>query len=149
MEPSYWRNRLEEMNLRQRSLLVVPRPDLSSAAVEVAEIRMRTHDGIRLWGMMGRCTLGTKPLPARIRMVGPGESVEVDRGAICEGFCDLVIQEPAGRRLEDRVLDVMRACQTASDLDHVDSTRVSFEFGGEEAKPDEFHIASHLMSEIK
>ncbi len=134
------------MQLKRKSLLVVPRPDLSSSAIDVAEIRIRTHDGIRLWGMTGRCTLGTKNQPARIRMICHDQPLEVDRKAVCDGFCDIVIQEPVGRRLEDRVLDVMRACQTAADLEGVDPTKISFVFSPRDTQPDEVLIASSLMT---
>ena len=149
LDPDYWHNRVEELNLRQRSVLTIPRPDLSSPAIDVAEIRIRTHDGIRLWGMTGRCTLGTQDLPARVRMVCHDQTLEVDREAICDGFFDIVIQEPEGRRLEDRVLDVMRACQTASDLDKVDSARITIQMGqlGSCSSPaDELMIASQLLT---
>ena len=146
MEPTYWRNRVEEMNLRQRSLFVLPRPDLSSPAVDVAEIRIRAHDGLRLSGMTGRCKLGSAALPARIRMIGAEQALEVDREAVCDGYCDIAIQVPEGRRLEDRVLDVMRACQTASEMEGVDPTRVSFVFRPDDTEPDEVRIASQLLS---
>ena len=146
LDPTYWRNRLEELNLGRRSLLVTPRPDLSSSVLEVGEIRMKTHDGIRLWGMMGRLTLGCAEQPARIRFVAADEEVTIDRDAVKEGCVDLVLQEPTGRRLEDRVLDVMRACQTAIDLDGIDPENVTFEFERPEQQPDEVRIASHLLS---
>lgn len=146
MEPTYWRNRVEEMNLRQRSLFVLPRPDLSSPAVDVAEIRLRAHDGLRLVGITGRCTLGSKAMPVRIRMICADQPLEVDREAVCDGFCDIAIHVPNNRRLEDRVLDVMRACQTAAEMDGVDPGRISFVFRSDDSEPDELRIASQLLS---
>lgn len=146
LDPDYWHNRVEQLNLRERSLLVIPRPDLSSPAIDVAEIRIRTYDGIRLWGMTGSCTLGSYDLPARVRMICHDQPLEIDREAVCEGFFDIVIQEPAGRRLEDRVLDVMRACQTAADLERVDSGRISIDLKRRSSQPDEVRIASHLLT---
>jgi len=146
LDPEYWHNRVESLNLRQRSLLVVPRPDLSSPAIDVAEIRIRAHDGIRLWGMTGRCTLGTRLAPARIRLIGADQQLEIDREAVCDGFYDIVIQEPATRRLEDRVLDVMRVCQTASDIEGVDAARISLDLRPCDSEPDEVRIASQLLN---
>ena len=53
------------------------------------------------------------PVPARIRSVGPEQRPEIDPSAIENGAAEFVFQEPAGRRLEDRVLDVVRICQVA------------------------------------
>jgi len=52
---------------------------------------------------------------ARVRVVGPSELPEVDRRAVQDGTVELILQEPAGRRLEDRVLDVLRIVQVARD----------------------------------
>ena len=146
LDPEYWHKRVEDLNLRERSLLVVPRSDLSNPAIEVAEVRIRAHDGLRLRGITGRCTLGSRAMPARIRMICHDQPLEIDREAVCDGFYDIVIQEPKERRLEDRVLDVMRACQTVTDLDGVDTTRISFVMSNSDAPPDEVRIATQLMT---
>ena len=44
LERVYWRNRLQQLNLAQPSVLLIPRPELSTNAVEVDEFRLRTSD---------------------------------------------------------------------------------------------------------
>ncbi len=145
LEPTYWRQRLSDPCLSPPSLLVVPRPDLSSSVVEVGEIRMRACDGTRLWGMMGRCTLANGDAPIRIRLLACDRPLEVDREAVKDGWVDFAVQEPAGRRLEDRVLDVMRAVETVRRLPGVDPSAISLIHEGDDPVPDEFLIAERLL----
>jgi hypothetical protein len=147
-ERSYWRNRLEEMNAVGRSLLCVPRPDLSTPSVEVEEFRIRAHDGIRLWGLFARSTFHRVGQAARIRVVGPCERPEIDRGVVEGGCADIVLQAAVGRRLEDRVLDVVRIFQFAANSDGIDRARVSFAGSDPGAPlPDEILIAQQLVQD--
>ena len=145
LERGYWRNRLQVLKLAQPSVILIPRPELSSGAVEVDEFRIRTHDGIRLYGLRARNRLRCTSGPVRVRVVGPCERPEIDRRAVEEGTPEFVFQEPAGRRLEDRVLDVLRVCQLAADDVAIDARRVRLV--APEQEPDEFLIASHLLAE--
>ncbi len=143
LEQSYWRNRLQVLKLARPSVLLIPRPELATHAVDVDEFRIRTHDGIRLFGLRARHRLGTSTTPARIRVVGPCELPEVDPAALQPGETEFVFQSPAGRRLEDRVLDVLRICQVATQ--HEDVRAGEVQLLSDEL--DEFLIASHLLSE--
>jgi hypothetical protein len=145
LEPTYWRSRLQGMGQVGRSLTLVPRPDLSGAGIEVVEFRLRAHDGTRLWGLLARPGWHPGELPARIRMVGPAERPEVDSHALERGEADVVFQEPPGRRLEDRVLDVVRICQLAQDTEGVDRGRIHFISPTDRREPDEFLIAQQLL----
>ncbi len=145
LEPTYWRTRLQGMEQVGRSLTFVPRPDLSGAGSEVVEFRLRAHDGTRLWGLLARPGWQEGQRPARIRMVGPSERPQIDRQAIERGDADLVFQEPPGRRLEDRVLDVVRICQLAQDTQGVDAGRIRFVSPRGRREPDEFLIAQQLL----
>ncbi|MEM7516865.1 MAG: hypothetical protein AAF368_08075, partial [Planctomycetota bacterium] len=109
--------------------------------------RMRAHDGLRIWGMLGRCRLAGETMPVRIRLVPPGHPLEIDREAIKDGSVEFVLQQPPGRRLEDRVLDVMRAFRTAAGLAGVDEEAVRLVHQGEKPVPDEFLIAKELLAE--
>lgn len=143
-ERSYWRNRLQELKLARQSVLLTPRPELSSAFVEVDEFRIRAHDGVRLYGLRAQSRIGGCTGPARVRLVGPSDLPAIDCQAIVSGQCEYVFQEPAGRKLEDRVLDVLRICQLAGETD-AESKRgvcLSFDEGDE---PDEFMIASRIL----
>lgn len=145
MEPRFWRARLEQGTDRPRSLVLVPRPDISSSMVEVEEFRFRSHDGTRLWGLMGRSALNRDCEPARIRLVGPCEPLAVDRRVVEGGTCEFVLQEQAGRRLEDRVLDVIQLFRLVRSFQGVDGRQVQLHLPEDGQAPDELRIASQLQ----
>jgi hypothetical protein len=145
LEPTYWRNRLRALDLRCSQLMITPRPDLSGNGKDVVEFRLRAHDGARLWGLLARPEWFEGDRPARIRSVGPADRPEVDPRASQEGVAELVFQEPAGRRLEDRVLDVVRICHLASTTKGIAPDQVSFSCSGDDRVPDEFVIAEQLF----
>ena len=147
LEPEYWQHRLEQQRSVRPFLLLVPRPDLSTATCDVEELRFRAHDGVRLWGMLGRCPLFREALPARIRIVSTGQLPSVDITTVEAGRAEIVIQAPPGRRLEDRVLDVLRCCDLARDLESIDARHVELfvEDGGR--CPDEIRIA-HCLRQV-
>ena len=91
----------------------MPRPDLSSPLVDVVEWRLRGHDNVRLAGLRGQSPFHPCPGGAWIRQVDPMGELEVSLDAISEGRVDFVFRVPPGRRLEDRVLDVLRVWQAA------------------------------------
>ncbi|MDZ4773330.1 MAG: hypothetical protein SGI72_09380 [Planctomycetota bacterium] len=144
-ERSYWRNRLQELKLARQSVLLIPRPDLSTPFVDVDEFRLRSHDGLRLYGLRAQSRIATGTGSARVRTVGPSDLPSIDNDTISQGECEYVFQEPAGRRLEDRVMDVLRICQLASDAGHemTRGVRLAAEQGSE---PDEFLIATRLLA---
>lgn len=144
LESGYWTNRLRELRLSRVSLVLIPRPELSSNGIEVDEFRVRAHDGIRLWGLRARSRFGSQS--ARVRVVGPSDLPKIDSAAVLRGEAEFVFQEPAGRRLEDRVLDVLRVCHLAGEVSsstaHVELVPPT---GGR--APDEFLIASQLLAD--
>lgn len=145
LERKYWRKRLEQLNLAQASVLLIPRPELSTQSVEVDEFRLRTHDGIRLYGLRAQSRLPIAHQEVMVRLIGPCDSPELDREALTDGTTEFVFQEPAGRRLEDRVMDVLRVCQIAAAQEGRSTRDVRLVFG--EDIPDEFLIASQLLAE--
>jgi hypothetical protein len=145
-ERGYWEARLQELKLTPLSLLVTPRPEASDSWVEVDEVRIRAHDGVRLYGLRGQSKLNLGRREARIWVVGPCELPEVCRTAVSDGLIEFVFQQPAGRRLEDRVLDALRACQLAASSDRVDPLRIRLVTAPDEAVPDEFLIAGRLRA---
>lgn len=144
LERSYWRNRLQELRLARQSVLLIPRPDLCTARVEVDEFRLRAHDGLRLYGLRARSRTGGVARPTRVRIVGPSDLPAIDCESIDAGECEFVFQEPAGRRLEDRVMDVLRICQMASESGSQTPRRVRLS-AEEGSEPDEFLIAARLL----
>lgn len=145
LERSYWRNRLQVLKLARPSVLLIPRPELSNPTIDVDEFRIRAHDGVRLFGLRAQSRIGVARGPARIRIVGPSELPEIDHARLEDGACEFVFQEPAGRRLEDRVLDVLRICQVAAQSESVRADQV--QLVSVRHQPDEFLIASHLLAE--
>tara|TARA_R110002126_G_scaffold6119_14_gene32305 strand:- start:5768 stop:6427 length:660 start_codon:yes stop_codon:yes gene_type:complete len=201
LEPTYWRQRLQALEMELAGPLITPRPDLSGNGRDVVEFRVRAHDGERLWGLLSRPEFTTGPLAATIRSVGPADPVapsfagskpfgpgqdqpnrrrsedphlladtndadtdgptastdqdptltstdeasetRPERSATPgQEVAEFIFQEPAGRRLEDRVLDVMRICKIACATSGVDELRV--ELSQDAGAPDEFLIVEHL-----
>lgn len=146
LERSYWRNRLQELNLARQSVLLIPRPELSSALIEVTEFRIRSHDGIRLFGLRGQSRFGTASRCVRVRVVGPSDLPHIDPRVIENGESEFVLQEPAGRKLEDRVLDVLRICRLAAAAESSNPRQILFG-ASRGQQPDEFLIASQLLAD--
>lgn len=146
LEPRYWRNRLKARGIAARNLETLPRPDLSRTGIEVRELRFQAHDGLALWGLVVRGLSAGSPCPARIRLVGVGETAAVDEECIRSGCADILLQEPPARRLEDRVLDVLTVWEIAGTLEGIDQGRIRLEMPSREEAPDEFLIAEELRA---
>ncbi|MBL8863694.1 MAG: hypothetical protein JNK02_17015 [Planctomycetes bacterium] len=144
LESGYWRNRLRELRIARVSLVLIPRPELSTNGIQVDEFRVRAHDGIRIWGLRARSRFGTRS--ARVRVVGPSDLPRIDSAAVLRGEAEFVFQEPAGRRLEDRVLDVLRVCQLAGEVG-ASPSEVELVAPATGPAPDEFLIASQLLAD--
>lgn len=145
LEPSYWRIRLQELGVRGPSVLTKPRPELCAGGRDVVEFQIRTHDGGSLWGLIVRPTLRAGPWPARVRSVAPSALMAVDRSWIEGGGAELIFQETAGRKLEDRVLDVVHVSRVALHIEGIDGGGVTYPPSDEGAGFDEFRIAEQLF----
>ncbi|MCB9914557.1 MAG: hypothetical protein H6828_05340 [Planctomycetes bacterium] len=146
LEPHYWKLRLQQQRAVGHFLLRLPRPDLSSAGCEVEEFSFRAHDGVRLRGLIGRCPLFRTEQPAHIRTLGACKVPDIDVELVQSGRTEILIQFPAGRRLEDKVLDVLRVCELARELDSVDCDRVELATSETAPGPDELRIAADLRA---
>jgi hypothetical protein len=134
------------METVSRSFLLMPRPDLSSPLVDIVEWRLRAHDGERLTGLRGQSPFHPRPRGTRIRAAAQADPLEISLDAISEGCVDFVYQVPRGRRLEDRVLDVLRVWQAALHSGVApDAVRLVVPPGLE--APDEFMIAERLLEQ--
>ena len=144
LDPGYWQSRLTRMEEVQRGLVLIARPDLSSPLCDVVEWRLRAHDGTRIWGLRGTSPFHSATKGAAIREVASCDLPVVDTFQVAAGLVDFVFQVPAGRRLEDRVLDLVRVYQVAlhGGLDPNDIRLVP---SAEEGCPDEFLIAGGLL----
>lgn len=125
-------------------MLLIPRPELSTPMVEVDEFRVRTHDGIRLFGLRAQSRMPAPPSQVLVRLLGPCETPELDREALQGAATEFLFQEPAGRRLEDRVMDVLRVCRLAAAQEGTHTREVRLVSRG--VQPDEFLIASQLLA---
>ena len=105
--------------------MMLPRPDLSGGGRDVVEFRIRAHDGERLWGLLARPTWHSGDRPARVHSVGPAHAPALDWQLTEDGYAELVFQEPAGRRLEDRVLDVLRIWKFATASQGIEGSHVA------------------------
>jgi len=146
LEQEYWRNRLRALKLARPSALYTPRPDLSSRSVRVEEFRVRAFDGIRLAGLLGRRSMAIGASRIRLRIVREGALPAVDLPAVRSGVVEYALQFPAGRRLEDRVLDALRVCELAAAKEGVRPQDVLLYAPDREPEPDEFLIVSQLIS---
>lgn len=145
MEPTYWRNRLQVLGLERTGIMAHHRPDLSGRGRDVVEFHLETPDGAKIWGLIARPAWAEGPRPARIRSVGPTELPQLDPEAVENGYAEIVYQEPAGRRLEDRVLDALRMRRLAARSEGVDADRVGFQHDSDRRLPDELRIAELLL----
>jgi hypothetical protein len=116
LDAGFWRERLARLRSTPRSLFFTPRPDLSGPLVEVDEWRLRAHDGERLWGLRVRPSFQTEPAGASIRFVAAPGRPEVAPERVAGGREDWIAQIPAGRRLEDRVLDLVRLTEVVVEV---------------------------------
>jgi hypothetical protein len=133
------------MGAVSRGLLLFPRPDLATPVVEVVEWSLRAHDGTRLWGLKGQSAFHPEPKGVWLREFDSADQPEVWLEPIYDGCVDFAMQVPPGRRLEDRVLDVLRVWQAAATTCDVDAARVRFAATRERPESDAFLIASQVL----
>jgi hypothetical protein len=147
LEPTYWRERLRGLEGDDQGLFYTPRADLSAPGVEVVGFRVRAHDGQVLRGLLARPTWQPGDRPAVVRSVPAGQTAAVDAETVRSGSVELVFEEPSGRALPDRVLDVVRVSQVALRTQGID--RLQIHFGclesGDEGRADEYLIADQLL----
>jgi hypothetical protein len=144
LQRSWWKARLQGLPAEPEAPLVTPRPDLSSDERTVVEFQIRAHDGARLWGLYARPSASSGPVCTRIRNCGPADLPEIDESTLRHDQAEFVMQEPAGRRLADRVLDVINLYQVAKNTPGIDRTEVSLGADNGGTFPDEFLIVRQL-----
>jgi hypothetical protein len=115
--------------------------------VDVVEWRLRAHDGVRLWGLRAGSPFHPQPCGAWIRQTTTCDLPEICMDAITDGCLDFVWQIPAGRRLENRVLDVLRVWQVAVNYSGLAPSEVRLVAPIPGQEPDEFMIASRLLAQ--
>jgi hypothetical protein len=146
MDPEFWRARLERLEHEPRNLAIFPRPDLSRPGVEVVELRVRAHDGARLTALLARSAFADESLEIRLRACPGTAGGAVDFEAVECGGTDLLLHYPPDRRLEDRVLDVLRIAGAACSVEHIEPSRVRLR-ASDSCVQDEFAIVQFLRQE--
>ncbi|MEC8493898.1 MAG: hypothetical protein VXZ39_03175 [Planctomycetota bacterium] len=148
LDPSYWRGRLQTLSGDMLGIVWTPRPDLSGRGKETMEFRIRSHDGEQLWGLFSRPAWHSEPWRAVVRSVGPAARPTIDSKLIQDGTAEFVFQEPAGRRLADRVVDVMQICRLAMETTGIDGVEVQAPAGETHslACNDDLLIAEQLLN---
>jgi len=126
--------------------VLFPRPDLCQPGVEILELRLRAVDGQRLHALLGRSAFHKEGGVVHVR--APGElSVEsLDQRTIHEGGTDVVFDGPSDRRLEDRVLDILRIVGAACSVEGVDCSAIVLCGHEDAAEADEFVIAEMIRA---
>ncbi len=143
LDPEYWRPRLAKLKTEPRQLTFFPRPDISRPGIDVVELRMRGHDGARLRAMLARPSFNSTGLEVQLRSCGTLEQAVLDWGSVEKGGSDLVFCYPPQRKLEDRVLDVIRIVDAACSVESIDCEHVNFHAVAG-VMPDEFSIVQFL-----
>ncbi|MBL4771560.1 MAG: hypothetical protein JKY61_10560 [Planctomycetes bacterium] len=123
-----------------------PRKDLSGGGRRVEEFRLRAHDGLILWGLISYPTLFPGTRPCCIRAAGPADPLELDPESTEQGQIEILYQAPAGRRLEDRVLDLLRVREQAKREPNVRANATSIRSCLAKHPVDEVLIATQLLS---
>ncbi|MCB9908154.1 MAG: hypothetical protein H6830_10595 [Planctomycetes bacterium] len=144
LEPSYWNQRLSELEEGAGSMFSSPREDLSGSGREVEEFRLKTHDGQLLWGLIAYPTFFQGSRPCCIKAAGPAEPIVLDPSAPETGTVEILYQVPAGRRLEDRVVDLLRIYAQARRQPRIEPTALRLSETSR-VQRDEFWIASELL----
>jgi hypothetical protein len=146
MDPEFWRPRIERLAREPRQLAIFPRPDLARAGIEVVELRLRAHDGARLTALLSRSAFAAKGGDVHLRVCSGLKCAELGYGTVEEGATDLLLEYPPERRLEDRVLDVLRAMDAACSVEGIDCSSFAFVPSGPGVQ-DEFAIVQFLRRE--
>lgn len=107
---------------------------------------MRSHDGLRMCGLHGRRSIAIGNNTVRLRLAAPEHPLEVDLTAVRSGVVEYVLAFPAGRKLEDRVLDVLRVVELAASKETLPPREVVLHAPEGDPEPDEFLIAARLLA---
>ncbi len=171
LDARYWRERLEAVRQVPRHLLVFPRPDLARAGAEVNELWIRAHDGLRLHALVARTQFvlcvprlvvqlesNSAPFlepsavdtpengsPTATRFCHSEPTFDWER--VLEGEVQMVLPQPASRRLEDRVWDLVRIVSAARRLTGLETSRIELLGDSGDGQRDEIRIASRLFDE--
>ncbi len=143
VDPGYWQPRLRRLAQVPRRLVIVPREDLSRPGVDVLELRLQAHDETAVRALLGRSAYARRGELVRLRPAGDDPEA-LDWSALDQGSTDVVVSFASDRRLEDRVLDVLRVAEAVSSLESVDQGHLRLGNGRPAECEDAFVLAGLL-----
>lgn len=141
----FWCAKLAYLRAIPRRLLIVPRPELSRPGFDVMEIKLRSHDGERLAALVARSAFGCSDQPSKIRLLGPDDLMRVRWSVVEQGQLEACFRPLEGRRLEDRVLDLLRVIDAIRSLEDT-STCVELAPESRDPLPDDVWIAEQVLA---
>ena len=147
-EPRYWRDRLDGMSQVPRQLLVLPRQELALPGGEASELWLRAHDRVRLRALFARSVVLFPRPQLRLSMTSAGlGKPRLDWDNIADGQVQLIVESVPDRRLEDRVLDLLRTIQAAREQAELEEGRLTLRTNERDAARDEVMIVDRLLSD--
>lgn len=146
LDPDYWRPRLDRLQTSPATVLRVERPDLARPGIEVIELRLPAHDGTTLRALLAHSSVHRSGAAVHLRTCRDFDTCALDFDAVSRGASDVVFPAPPGRRLEDRVLDLLRLSRAISRVESIPEDSVEL-YCGCQSPPDEFRVADLLRSQ--
>jgi len=144
-EPHYWHARLARLDGRARHMLIVPRPDLGSKGLEVVELLLRSHDDLRLRGIMAHYPIAGPPRRVRLEWPRAEQLEHLSLELVTPETAHLYLIRDPDRRLEDRVLDFLCLLCAAKGLPVLEGTCPEIELATPPTAPDEYRIGRALL----
>ena len=145
LDPAFWRPRLATLSENPRRLVVQARPDLSQPGIDVLELQLLAHDGVALRAFLARSAFHTRADSVRVRPCTDLTTCAIDWRSVEEGQTDVVFPRFPERRMEDRVLDVLRLVDAIASVEHVSESCIHLRCGLG-PPPDEFVVAELVRS---
>ena len=126
-------------------MMVVPRPDLSRGGLEVLELLLRSHDDVRLRGVVAHWPIAGPPGRVLLHWPASPAPEALDLESVAPETADLYLFRDPDRRLEDRVLDFLCLICGAKGLPHLRGKHPSIELPPGQETPDELRIERTLL----
>ena len=137
----------DEPDERRSQLLILPRQELALPGGEASEIWLRAHDRVRLRALFARSVVLFPRPELHLELVSDLDRPRLDWDAIADGQPQLAVERIAGRRLEDRVLDLLRVIQAARELAELTEGPLSLQTGPADDRRDEIMIVNRLLAD--
>jgi hypothetical protein len=147
VDPRYWDDRLRALNTVPRQLLVFPRNELALPGADASELWLRAHDRTRLRALFARSAVATPRSELLLGIVEDLHGCRFDWDEVADGRPQLLVEGPRDRRLEDRVLDVLRVLGAARELAGLGQAPIALMSRGTDRNRDELQIVERLLAE--